>query len=77
MGQVRVMFDAAQQGDQAAEATLMKIAKDGDKEAEFVLLEEVRKVQVNVRFSFKEAFERVIEAHPQLHLAYLNSNGYK
>ncbi len=77
MGQVRMMFDAAQQGDQAAEATLMKIAQDGAKEAEYVMLEEIAKVRLNTKFSFKEAFERVMEAHPTLHLAYLNSNGYK
>ncbi len=77
MGQVRVMFDAAQQGDQAAEATLLEIAQDGDKEAEHVLLEEVRKVQLKAKFSFQEAFDRVIAAHPLLHLEYLNSNGVK
>ena len=77
MGQVRLMFDAAQQGDQAAETRLMVIAQDGDKEAEFVLLEEIAKVRLKTKFSFKEAFERVIQAHPTLHLVYLNSNGYK
>ena len=77
MGQVRMMFDAAQQGDQAAEATLLEIAAVGDKEAEHVLFEEVRKVQLKAKFSFQEAFDRVIAAHPVLHLAYLNSNGVK
>ncbi len=77
MGQVRVMFDAAQQGDQAAETTLMEIAAIGDKEAEAVMLEEIAKVRLKAKFSFEEALKRVIEANPTLHLAYLNSNGYK
>ena len=74
MGQIRATFRAAKEGDQSAEALLMKIALEGDPEAESVLFEEVRKVQMTAKFSFAEAFERVIEANPQLHLAYLNAN---
>jgi len=73
----RATFRAVQQGDESAEVRLMEFAAVGDKDAEAVLFEEVRKVQMKAKFSFKEAFERVIEAQPQLHLAYLNCNGSK
>ena len=73
----RATFRAVQQGDESAEVRLQEFAAVGDKEAEFVLLEEVRKVQLKAKFSFQEAFDRVIAAHPALHLAYLNSNGVK
>ena len=73
----RATFRAAQQGDESAEARLKEFAIIGEKDAEAVLFEEVRKVQLKAKFSFQEAFDRVIAADPVLHLAYLNSNGVK
>ncbi len=77
METVRALFRASQQGDEAAEATLKAVAIIGDKEAEFVMLEEIAKVRTQVKMSFAEALIRVAEANPVLHLAYLNGNGTK
>ena len=73
----RATFRAAQNGDESAEVRLEEFAAVGEKQAEDVLFEEIRKVQLQAKFSFQEAFDRVIAAHPVVHLAYLNSNGVK
>ena len=77
MSEFRATFRAAQEGDQVAVELLTKIALEGDKEAEFVLMEEIRKAQLTSDFRFAEAFRRVTDANPTLHRAYLNCNGSK
>jgi hypothetical protein len=73
---IREAFSRSQRGEEAGIREMQQFAELGSKEAEFMLLEEINKARLNnPDADFKEAFDRVAEAHPELHRAYLNGNG--
>lgn len=78
---LREAFSRSKQEDQKAIECMQRFADapdGGGKEAEHVMLEEVNKVRLNhPTISFKQAMDRVVDAFPLLHMAYLNSNGVK
>ena len=74
---IRALFMAARGGDVTAAAELLEKAEIGDKDAEFVILEEVKNLQAQTNTDFATAFMRACEAYPVLHLVYLNANGVK
>ena len=73
---LRATFAAAKGGDRSAETLLAEIAysPSGHPDAEALLMEEIRKVQLTSDFDFPQAFGKVMEAYPMLHRAYLNAN---
>ena len=74
-GLTRATFNSAMDGDASAMAALETAAEVGSKEAEGILLQLVRENMLATREEdFAAAFQRVTDAHPQLHQAYLNAN---
>ena len=76
--ELRAAFNRAREGDDNAHEEMQQFARDGSKEAEAVLMTEIKRIQANSpATTFSQALTAASGLYPNLHRAYLNCNGVK